>query len=310
MKKSKILIPAFAVLALSVGASVTGTVAWFTASRSQSFNSTFSVTDVNGDLDIDLTGNKNAGTSLNDDQKIVVDGSLTHGSFDAKNDEANPANLYVASLSNNPNAGETEPKFIVDRYNGLGTIPEKPANTQDANINSKWLAGADKTGNIWYGVSWEAKVTLGESAISGTNHLFVDFNTSTATNPTKANVGFRLAIMGNDGADAIVLANGTNALNKHVTGEKNTDNQGKFTKWHTFGENVAKAMDEQTLKEFKGNAGYISEFKTSAEGKYEINLKFVAWFEGEDTAVVSGNTVAEAVSATLSFYARRTTKTA
>ena len=32
MKKSKIIIPAAAILALSVGASVTGTVAWFTAS--------------------------------------------------------------------------------------------------------------------------------------------------------------------------------------------------------------------------------------------------------------------------------------
>ena len=33
MKKSKIIIPAAAILALSVGASVTGTVAWFTASN-------------------------------------------------------------------------------------------------------------------------------------------------------------------------------------------------------------------------------------------------------------------------------------
>ena len=36
MKKSKIIIPAAAILALSVGASVTGTVAWFTASRTVS----------------------------------------------------------------------------------------------------------------------------------------------------------------------------------------------------------------------------------------------------------------------------------
>lgn len=309
MKKSKILIPAFAVLALSVGASVTGTVAWFTASRSQSFNSSFAVTDVNGNLDIELTGNKNAGTSLNNDKKIVVDGSLTHGSFDAKNN-VEAAKLYVASLSNNPNAGENDPKFLVDRYNDLGTIPEKPTNTGDGAINSKWLAGNDKNGNIWYGVSWEAKVTLGETAISGTNHLFLDFNTSTATNATKANVGFRLAVMGNDGDDAIVLANGADAQNKHVTGEAKEKNDGVFTKWHTFGETVAKAMDEQTLKEFKENAGYISQFADAVGGKSEIDLKFVAWFEGEDAAVVSANTVAEAVSATLSFYARRTTKTA
>lgn len=307
MKKSKILIPAFAVLALSVGASVSGTVAWFTASRSQSFSSTFAVKDINGDLGITLKGNKNAGTSLVSD-KIVVDGNLTHGSFDATNKKDAPAKLYVASLSNNPNAGENDPKFIVDRYNDLGTIPNQPTNTEDANINSKWLAGTDKENkHIWYGVAWEATVTLGETAISGTNHLFLDFNTSKASDATKANAGFRLAIMGNTGDDAIVLGNKAEQAN-HVTGEDKTSNKGTFKKWHQFGSTVAKAMDEQTIAEFKDNGGYIGEFATPVDGESEINLKFVAWFEGEDVDVVSNNTVTTAVAATLSFYARRTTK--
>ena len=40
MKKSKIIIPAAAILALSVGASITGTVAWFTAARTQTVSAT------------------------------------------------------------------------------------------------------------------------------------------------------------------------------------------------------------------------------------------------------------------------------
>ena len=38
MKKSRIIVPALALIALSTVASITGTVAWFTASRSVQIN--------------------------------------------------------------------------------------------------------------------------------------------------------------------------------------------------------------------------------------------------------------------------------
>lgn len=78
MKKSKILIPAFAVLALSVGASVTGTVAWFTASRSATFGSTFATKDLEGSLSVKSTGL--IGTTEGTSGNITVDGGLYHGS--------------------------------------------------------------------------------------------------------------------------------------------------------------------------------------------------------------------------------------
>ena len=65
MKKSKIIIPAAAILALSVGASVTGTVAWFTASRSVTLTAN-NVAAINaaGDLKVELAeGN---GTKIED----------------------------------------------------------------------------------------------------------------------------------------------------------------------------------------------------------------------------------------------------
>lgn len=56
MKKSKILIPAFAVLALSVGASITGTVAWFTAAKTANITiSNVAAVNVAGDLSVKLS---------------------------------------------------------------------------------------------------------------------------------------------------------------------------------------------------------------------------------------------------------------
>ena len=65
MKKSKIIIPAAAILALSVGASVTGTVAWFTASRSVTLTGK-NVAAINaaGDLKVKLTAGN--GTTVKD----------------------------------------------------------------------------------------------------------------------------------------------------------------------------------------------------------------------------------------------------
>ena len=55
MKKSKIIIPAAAILALSVGASVTGTVAWFTASRTATISATnLAAINTAGDLKVVL----------------------------------------------------------------------------------------------------------------------------------------------------------------------------------------------------------------------------------------------------------------
>lgn len=59
MKKSKILIPAFAVLALSVGASVTGTVAWFTAAKTASISvSNVAAINTAGNLKVSLSAMK------------------------------------------------------------------------------------------------------------------------------------------------------------------------------------------------------------------------------------------------------------
>ena len=91
MKKSKIIIPAAAILALSVGASVTGTVAWFTASRRTSVTlNNLAVVNAAGDLKVTLSAV--TGCSLSADSKSVNLTYLRDASFDG-------SKVYVADLS-------------------------------------------------------------------------------------------------------------------------------------------------------------------------------------------------------------------
>ncbi|MCI7267760.1 MAG: hypothetical protein MR501_01160 [Mollicutes bacterium] len=91
MKKSKIIIPAAAILALSVGASVTGTVAWFTAARTASFTgNNLAVVNAAGDLKVTLSAV--TGCSLSADSKSVNLTYLRDASFDG-------SKVYVADLS-------------------------------------------------------------------------------------------------------------------------------------------------------------------------------------------------------------------
>ena len=51
MKKSRIIIPALAMIAFSVAASIAGTVAWFTASRTAQINAgTYAVVKTSAEL--------------------------------------------------------------------------------------------------------------------------------------------------------------------------------------------------------------------------------------------------------------------
>lgn len=95
MKKSKIIIPAAAILALSVGASVTGTVAWFTASRTVSFGvSNMAVINTAGDLGVSLTASTGTKISSSEESTSVELSYLRDASYDAIADKA-----YVATLN-------------------------------------------------------------------------------------------------------------------------------------------------------------------------------------------------------------------
>ncbi len=83
MKKSKILIPAFAVLALSVGASVTGTVAWFTAAKTASISiSNVAAINTAGNLNVTLSPMKDGKGGASISGKVATLTPLLDSSYD------------------------------------------------------------------------------------------------------------------------------------------------------------------------------------------------------------------------------------
>ena len=86
MKKSKVIIPALALMAFSVAASITGTVAWFTASRVATVKAgSFAVVNTTTNLSVSLaSGVGTTATDSGDDHTITVtDGyKLTDAAFD------------------------------------------------------------------------------------------------------------------------------------------------------------------------------------------------------------------------------------
>ncbi len=97
MKKSKVLVPALAVLAFSTAASITGTVAWFTATRMATFNAgTFAVVNTNTNLAYDLSNGigvtvTGRDAAYDDDQYIANKDNytLTDASLDITADNPN-----------------------------------------------------------------------------------------------------------------------------------------------------------------------------------------------------------------------------
>ncbi|MDY3994511.1 MAG: hypothetical protein SOY58_02015 [Candidatus Onthovivens sp.] len=93
MKKSKIIIPAAAILALSVGASVTGTVAWFTASRRTSASlSNLAVMNTGGALGFTVSDNDLVGAKKENSDSVSLT-YLKDASYDAAADKVYAANL-------------------------------------------------------------------------------------------------------------------------------------------------------------------------------------------------------------------------
>ncbi len=100
MKKSKIIIPAAAILALSVGASITGTVAWFTAARSVNVNvNNLAAIDTAGDLSVELKTVLNGGATIDEHDAITLT-ALRDASYDG-------AKIYGCTTDTGAVSGET-----------------------------------------------------------------------------------------------------------------------------------------------------------------------------------------------------------
>jgi len=310
MKKAKILVPALAILALSVTASVTGTVAWFTTSTTTSVQfKDFGVKTMDGKLTTSLTagvGTKITTPTTGDkyiSAKTYGTGTdlvkMTHGSYD-------PASDICWTR-------------IID------DITEK--SPEDGKYD-------DAT---YFYFSWTITFTYDFGTASGGDGMNLYFDPASATtltpttaqSPTKAvERGFRMAFVNAAAEDWVVWS----PLQQNTL-EQNT---GKPTSKYLKSNSDKTACTEQNYDaSLNGNLIYQDEYKgtgTDVCKKIEtstgsaarkdclgtfkkptsgsstssvITIKVVTWFEGLDDNVISTAAIDKAnIGATLSFYLR------
>ena len=328
-KKSAVVIPALARIAVTAAASVSGTVAWFTANRSVSVNaSNFAAQSQNDDLTISLVDNSLVGVTADTDSKSVTraDNSvLTDASFNLKN-------LYTK---------ERDESGEVTKFRDLGTIK-----TEDGtDFNPQWHKTADSnsTVTLYYAVSWTWKFTYTFNAFtSGTSDttdmaLYFDLGGSVLTSTPKqidgktvdmqgtpkdsytgdVSKGFRLAMVSQASTephDIVWAPKGAN-VKTHVNGTAK-ENTPAFSdsEFHadldTTGYKKAKDVLKDTDNQISAQNNSYCYLGRLTKAANNFDVVCTAWFEGTDEINVINTAQNVAVSATQKFCVRKTPKNA
>ena len=301
MKKSKILIPAVAVLALSVGASVTGTVAWFTTNRTATITaSKFASVKLGENLKAVVTGNSDAGTVKTADNAIKIgttdyEAKLTHGSYAATADIKGSA--YVANLND---------ENTVTSYNDLGTYASHVSG-ETTKVN-KWKAQSktDSVDEAWYAVGWTIDFSQKAASDTEKNYLLVDTKGTTFSDSVTGGHtinGLRIALM--TGSKFLVL--GGDDTVTYVSSTSATDK-------YTAGTNYVNVVSDTASSKLNDNdatvaTSYLSLGELPSNGTDKLTVTCVAWFEGTDNYVADKynetTIVMSSVTAALSFYSRK-----
>lgn len=270
MKKSKIIVPAIAALCIGAAASVSGTLAWFSASNSASVSANnICVINAQGNLNAGVTAGKNtkkngAAISLDDGVKLR----------DAS------ANIYQKS-------GET--KYSLDVYEATDPTSTGSATTYKK-VDDSFIYNT--TTKVCYAATWE--ITF---SIDGADPKTFDIYWDAANTATSIKTGddqdiynsFRIAIYSKDDASAFMVFNDLNSNDTfdHVKSTSETDtytNQDTDYKLGTIGT----------------KSGSGSSTATS------LTVYCVCWFDGCDPSCVSSAFASgkeSNASSSIAFYA-------
>ena len=297
LKKSAVVIPALARIAVTAAASVSGTVAWFTAAKTVTATAgQFKASYNDGNLSVKATSwmaNINRlGSGETPNQTIlsiptngkdvtVKEGvTFTDASYDLATDT-----LYS--------------DIVTDDGSAPTQFESKGTSTQDHN---QWVSNA--TNKVVYGVVWKYTFTYKFGADIANNYDLM-FSPSNSELNTAANTGagLRIALVG-DGVyngtnkNAVVFANegyDTDAK-RHISA---TD--GTTTDYSDLYMTHADEDETTTGESHKGKKGYLGTFvPETANTDVTMDVRVVAWFEGTDKHVVSTQSLGTA-SATLGF---------
>ncbi|MDY3209241.1 MAG: hypothetical protein SOX24_02170 [Candidatus Enterosoma sp.] len=331
LKKSAVVIPALARIAVTAAASVSGTVAWFTANRSVTVKgSNFNAVAQDGDLSIKLgdvlVGVVADGTTGS--VKMADKTSLTDASYNTTSSE-----LYTKILGENEK-NET----VVTGYEDLGTatVTDTEGVVGAVKSNPDWFyvngSNNDKT-TVYYGVSWTWNFTYVFKSDANDMGLFFNIKDSTIgitnkdsdgdknrngteyTNSAhKVGQGFRLARQAEQDTDnknenqTIVWAPQGGKNSRVIGTEATATHEFDTGIFHTVGEtNASTATDLATdYKTKNSNNGYCFLGRLTSTAT-TISVKCTAWFEGTDDNVVN-DALNQVVTTTQRFYVRKLAK--
>ena len=303
MKKTRIIIPALAMIAFSVAASITGTVAWFTANRTVSIDAgTYAVVKTSSDLSCTVAdGIGTTATNSGSTHGISVTGKLTDGSFDHVG-----TNHYIYA----PNLAGTK---VSSEY--------AMASATAANLTRGTTADS-KT--IYTAVTWDVTFTVQFSSSTGNIGLFLDLSTSVFTpgsgtigaNNQDTAKGFRMAFIptGSNASNGVahVFADLQEASKcTYVGGEPAVG--GNLTATAYSGTALIDSSDNSGLEDVYAESSvssmnnYFGKFVFAENTAVSLQYKVVCWFEGTDENIVNGDdahvTVFRDVTAHLDFAA-------
>jgi len=303
MKKSKIIVPALALLAFTSISSVSGTVAWFTASRGGSFStSNFKVVNPEGNMAIALT--KLIGTEISKDVVNVTTSNVANSQVDASFDHTSQTLWQDV-----PSDDGTQPvKFT------KGTLTEAGAKIEDHVYTIiAWYAtftytfGADTDDVNLYFNAEESDFTVGGDGImadaDNDEHLYTYR-------------GFRLAMVDSTKTQKRVWAPEQEYDEcAYINAEDGT--LGSYVPAVTgdatpaINEKGDLITSDRTLDKIdagstgsKKRADYLGSFvKPAAGNSTTVGVTFYAWFEGTDCNIINDVRM-DSVSLALKFYCR------
>ncbi len=290
MKKSRIIVPALGILLLSTAASISGSVAWFTATRTFSTDiADFQVVNTDGALAVEMAGGVRTTAEL-DKQSVSIDADTKLGDASLNH---TTGNLYTDTV-------------VSTTYKDLGTIAEAEATA------SKWLVG----GTTYYAVSWTMNFKYTFSADLTQQNLYLNPTSSMSATKTvdaegdhteKSSLGFRIAFVGQTAT----------VTNKRVWSDLQTDANMQSSDY--VASTSAKGNysgDIISTADTGGTSGLVADtaataatsapnclgyFTGTAGNTTTISFKCVAWFEGCDTNVITG-TEMQKVTASMKFF--------
>ena len=284
MKKSRIIIPALAMIAFSVAASISGAVAWFTANRTKSIEAgNYTVVKTSSNLSVTLADG--IGTQINNSTGVVtVNNKLTDGSVEHRT-QADPA---ISPKIYTPN----ETKTAIQSSVGVEAAEDTDL------FRGKDSSNADIYTAVTFGMTFEiefgsAQKDIGLFLDCTADHSRFELAGDSVGATAKTAKGFRVALIptaASTNGRAVVFADlQTSAKCTHVA-------DGNFAGVAYSGDlcdsAYATAMPTgTTLTDYTGRADYLGKFAYSLADAttHKVSLAFtvVCWFEGTDEEIVN-----------------------